>query len=250
MRRGHIVALVSGALTAGLAAGSLLVPSGGVADAQTECPPATTTTTTPGTAPFRDDQFDGSALQSFWREVDPIGNGTVSVSGGELRLALPQGGVVNHDNWPKSAWPVNRTLRVVQPVGAGDWTVETRIMNTDRDAGRFAGFLIESDANHFIRSDWDGNGTTVKLYVATWNGTAPFSPKFNADVTTAAVQWQRIRKQGTTYTVSTSLNGSSWTQRASFTWTPPPRLVGLNVGNSVGLPAYTARFDYLVARPG
>ena len=194
---------------------------------------------------FTNDRFNTRSLPGRWTEVDPIGDGTVSVSNGVVNLAIPSG--KDHDNWP-NATPVNRTLRVVQNLSPGDWTAETKILNTDVDAGRFAGMLIEADSNHFIRSDWDGDGHNVALYVGVWNGGASFAPKHNRPVGNQAVQWQRIAKVGTTYTVSTSTDGASWTRRAQFTWTPTPKRIGLNVGNSVGTPAYNTRFDYIVHR--
>jgi len=194
---------------------------------------------------FSNDRFSKTSLGGRWTEVDPIGDGTVSVSKGAVNLAIPSG--KDHDDWP-NATPVNRTLRVVQPLSQGDWTVETKILNTDVDAGRFAGMLIEADGNHFIRSDWDGDGENVALYVGVWNGGSSFAEKYNRPVGNQAVQWQRIAKVGTTYTFSTSTDGESWARRARFTWTPTPKLIGLNVGNSVGTPAYNARFDYMINR--
>lgn len=200
---------------------------------------------TTGCATFQDDQFDGTSLGSMWTEVDPLGDGTVRVAGGTLSLAIPAGR--DHDNWPQYS-PVNRTLRVVQGVLPGDWTVETKILNTDVDAGRFAGLLVEADANHYFRSDWDGDGTKVALYVGVWNGGPTFVPKYDVPVGNQAVQWQRIAKVGTTYAISTSTNGSSWVHRVTFDWAATPTRIGLNVGNSGKMPAYTAKFDYFIKR--
>jgi hypothetical protein len=107
---------------------------------------------------------------------------------------------------------------------------------------------VEADSNNFFRSDWDGNGTEVDLYVAVWSGGPSFAQKYNGNVTNSAVQWQRITKTGTTYTISTSLDGSSWTRRVQFDWASTPTKIGLNVGNSGAMPSYTARFDYIVDR--
>ncbi len=195
---------------------------------------------------FQSDQFTATKLSGVWTEVDPIGNGTVSVSGGVVSLAVPGGS--DHNDWPNKT-PVNRTLRIVQNVGPGDWVIETKILNTDIDAGRFAGLLVEADSNHFFRSDWDGDGDNVRLYVGVWSGGPAFDKMHDRSVGNNAAQWQRIAKVGTTYTVSTSTNGSSWTQRVRFTWAPTPKRIGLNVGNSGSKPpAYTARFDYFVNR--
>jgi hypothetical protein len=200
-----------------------------------------------GGCAFRNDQFDATSLSGVWTEVDPIGDGTVSVSSGTVHLAIPSG--TNHNNWPNTT-PVNRTLRIVQNLSPGDWVAETKILNTDIHAGRFAGLLVEADSNRFFRSDWDGDGDDVRLYVGVWSGGPSFEKKYDRSPGNHAVQWQRIAKVGTTYTVSTSTDGSSWTQRVQFTWTPTPKRIGLNVGNSGTRPAYTARFDYIVNRPG
>lgn len=196
-------------------------------------------------ASFQDDQFDGTTLSSNWTKVDPMGDGRVSVGGGSLKLMVPRG--TDHDNWPKYT-PVNRTLRVVQNLVPSDWTVETKILNTDVDDGRFAGILVQADADHFFRSDWDGDGTNVALYVGVWDGGPSFVAKYDRHVGNQAVQWQRVAKVGTTYTISTSTNGTSWVQRVSFTWAPTPTIIGLNVGNSGAMPEYTAKFDYFVKR--
>lgn len=181
-----------------------------------------------------------AGLSRSWTEVDPVGDGTVSVSGGALRLSIPSG--TDHNNWPDRA-PVNRSLRVVRAAPAKDWVIQAKVMNTDINSGRFSGFLVQSDANHFFRSDWDGDGTHVRLYVGVWNGGPAFVKQYDRDAGDQAVQWQQIAKVGTRYTVSTSLNGSSWTQRVQFTWTPAPKLIGLNVGSSGTNPGYTVRFD-------
>ncbi len=194
---------------------------------------------------FYADQFDTTSLSGMWTEVDPVNNGTVSVSGGALKLAVPSG--TDHDNWPNYS-PVNRTLRVVQNVRPGDWIAETKILNTDIDAGRFAGILVEADSNNFFRSDWDGDGSNVALYVGVWGGGPSFDQKLNSKVGNDAVQWQKVAKVGTTYTISTSTNGSSWTKRVQFNWAPTPTKIGLNVGNSGAMPSYTAQFDYIVNR--
>lgn len=181
---------------------------------------------------------------SGWKEIDPLGDGKPSVSGGALRLAIPAGldrYGRDHDNWPNDT-PVNRTLRVTRPVAGSSWTFTTKLLNTDRDNGRFAGVLIQASADHFFRSDWDGDGSHVDLYVGTYDG-SKFVKRHNGDTGGAAAQWQRIRKSGTTYTISTSTDGKSWKTRVTFTWKPTPTVVGLNVGNSGAAPAYTAAFD-------
>lgn len=201
---------------------------------------------TPGTAlvPFETDEFTGSTLNARWTEVDPLGDGTVTVASGVLNLAVPTGGSKNHDNWPDTT-PVNRTLRIVQNCGTGDWTVETKILNADANDAKFGGFLLQADANNFVRFDWDGDhGTSIHLYVAVWDNTGSFKQKLDAAISSDAVQWMRVEKVGTQYTASTSTDGQTFTQRVSFAWTPAPTLIGLNCGSSNTSTAYTAQFEY------
>lgn len=199
---------------------------------------------TPVTGPFESDEFDGGTLNARWTEVDPLGDGTVTVSGGVLNLAVPTGGSKNHDNWPDTT-PVNRTLRIVQNCGTGDWIAETKILNADANDAKFGGFLLQADANNFVRFDWDGDhGTSIHLYVAVWDNTGAFKQKLDTAISSNAAQWMRLTKVGTQYTVSTSTDGSTFTQQASFAWTPTPTLIGLNCGSSNTATAYTAQFEY------
>ncbi len=188
-----------------------------------------------------------TSLSPAWHEVDPLGDGHPSASGGTLHLAIPSGLDRlhrDHDNWPDKS-PVNRSLRVTRSPGTSStsWTFTTKILNTDTNDGRFAGALVQASADHYFRSDWDGDGSHVRLYVGTWDGGPSFVKRYDHDTGSAKAQWQRITRRGTSYTVSWSLDGATWLPLVSFTWKPTPTVVGLNVGNSGTAPAYIALFD-------
>lgn len=194
------------------------------------------------TGTTQSDDFAGASLSSFWIEQDPLNDCTPSVGSGILTLTVPTRVGLDHDDWA-SARPINRALRIMQPVLDSNWTVDTKILNADAHTNRFAGIRIESDFNNYLRCDWDGDGANINFYVSICTNSG-HTQQYNGAVTAGATQWMRVNKNGTTYTFYSSNNGTDWTQRAQFTWTPTPKLIGLCAGSSSAGVSYAAQFEY------
>jgi regulation of enolase protein 1 (concanavalin A-like superfamily) len=186
------------------------------------------------------DAFDAPATNTgLWSEVDPVGDGTVTQTGGGLRLALPGG--VDHDAWTAG----NRSLRAMQAVANVDVALEARFASRPTQKYTGEGILAEQDAGTYLRADWYSDGTTTRVFVASF---AAGTPTVRANVgvaTTAAPLHLRVDRSADTWTVAWSTNGSTFTTVTSFSFPMTLAAVGpfaSNAGSPV--PAWTATVDH------
>jgi regulation of enolase protein 1 (concanavalin A-like superfamily) len=204
---------------------------------------ATFTTTAAPAAAFASDDFDRASLGPAWTVVDPVGNGTVSLSGAgtpdaRLSLAVPAGSA--HD-----AWHTNRSLRVVQPAQDVDFTAEVRFESTPTQKYQIQGLLVQQDADDWLRFDVFHNGSGLRAYAAsTAAGTS--TARLNAATASAPSLWLRVQRAGDDWTLRTSTTGQSWTTVGTFTRALDVTAVGPFAGNSGSpVPAFTALVDYV-----
>jgi uncharacterized repeat protein (TIGR02543 family) len=197
--------------------------------------------TTAAPAPgLGDDEFDGTALDtSLWSIADPVGDGTVTVSDGQLHLSIPDG--VGHD-----AYRPNRSLRVRQSVNDTDYEIEVKFDSTINGTYKSQGLLFEQDDNDFVRFDFYSQNGTVKVFAATFvNGSV--SAKQNTSVGTSETttpSWMRVNRAGDTWTASYSFDGVAFTTFATFDHQIGVSSIGPFAGNAGANPEHTTIVDY------
>jgi uncharacterized repeat protein (TIGR02543 family) len=193
---------------------------------------------------FVSDDFSSGLVGNQWTVVDPLADGSVSVSGlgtADARLALAVPGGVNHE-----PWATNNSLRAMQRVANGNFGVEVKFDSLPTMAFQEQGVLVEQDPDNYLRFDLHSDGSNLRALAArVVNGT----PTVVADVVVPATpsQWARVTRVGDQWTYQTSTDGVAWTQRTSFDLPLAVTGAGVFSGNfgPVGnAPAFTTLVDY------
>ncbi len=178
------------------------------------------------------DTFQGP----FWRLVSPAG-GLASISDSHLFIAVPGG--ANHD----PLLPSNQAVRVVQTIGKEDFDVAVKIdsplVASDGDTSQ--GVMVLADNEDFLTFALTTNGTGIGLNARTVaRGVAT---TVLDDTYFSAYQnpmYLRLTKAGSAYVALYSVDGTNWTQAASFTDTTAPTSIGLFASNYNETPANAA----------
>ena len=168
----------------------------------------------------------------LWEIETPTG-GTVSVANAHLTIDVPGGS--NHD----TLVPSNQSVRVVQPIGDGDFDVSIKIDSpiTAADVGTSQGLMVIADQKDFITFGLFTDGTNISMtankvtggVAATVFNVASFNDYHNP-------MYLRLARNGTAYTAYYSVDGVVWTQATSFTDTRVPTAIGLFAGNYNSIP--------------
>jgi hypothetical protein len=205
-----------------------------------------------GLQPVSDD-FNASAINSRWTQVDPATGGTFEVVGAggvdpHLRIVVPGG--ANHD-----AWVVNESLLLLQPTADQNFQVEAKFDTLPAVANEFEGLIVRDEFENFLRFDVLADGTAaLRLFVGSiiFGGGAQVTRVDISDVPKPALGhigtvYLRVRRLGDQWTCSTSPDGKVWTQRASFTQAFTVAQVGVFAGNNTGNanpPEFSVLVDY------
>jgi regulation of enolase protein 1 (concanavalin A-like superfamily) len=192
----------------------------------------------PPAAALVSDDFNGGTLSNMWTFVNPVGDGSVSVSNNVLRISVPGG--VDHDVWTGG----NRAPRVMQTVKDADFEVEARFPSGPQSAYQLQGFIVEQDANNYLRFDVHSDGVKVKLFAASFESGAS-SVKVHQDIPMAGVYYLKVNRQGSAWTWSYSYDGVGWTTGVTFTRAMTVGKAGVFAGNTGSSPAFTAAVDYV-----
>jgi regulation of enolase protein 1 (concanavalin A-like superfamily) len=198
----------------------------------------TFTTSTPG-ASFASDDFNTCSLDPVWSFVDPVGDGSVSFDGTRVSLAVPGG--VTHDVWTGG----NMAPRLMQSMADGDFVVEAKFDSAVTAKYQMQGFIVEQDAQNFIRFDVHYDGSSPRLFAATFSNGSP-TAQANVAVPVSSPVWLRVGRSGDTWSFDYSTDGVNWTTGASFSFALNVSSAGVFAGNTGGnTPAHTAIIDYV-----
>jgi hypothetical protein len=179
----------------------------------------------------RPDSFVGP----FWTVVTPSG-GSASISNGHLFLGVPGGS--NHD----LLQPSNQAVRVVQAIGEEDFDVAVKIDSPlyASDANTSQGLMVVADDHDYLTFALTTDGTRIGLKAYTVSGGVASTVLDDA----AFDQYQnpiylRLTRAGSAYVAFYSIDGVSWTQATSFTYTTAPTSIGPFASNYNDTPANT-----------
>src|SRR5262249_1406013 len=145
------------------------------------------------------DDFNTSSLNTgLWTLVNPVGNGSLSMTGTQLKLTIPAGS--NHD---PAFGGVNNSMRVVQSVAHSDFVVTAKFdsIPTASQQYVFEGILAEQDASHYIFFQIAATGSSLvvdsNVVIA---GVETGKP--NAVISASGAIWLRVQRTGNTWTES------------------------------------------------
>ncbi len=187
--------------------------------------------------------FNSSTLGSGWTFVNPVGDGSYSLTNnpGHLQISVPAG--VPHDCWTA----VDRCPRMVRNAAAGDATYEVKIDGNPLTSNYqvYGIFLYQNSTNYLRFEYWYGLGN---LYVKAWkiiNGTGSEAIGGPVVALTGADSLQ-VTKTGNTYLLKYKLGSNgTWQTAGSFVQSGfSPAQVGIGVINDGSNLATTAQVDY------
>jgi Chitobiase/beta-hexosaminidase C-terminal domain/Bacterial Ig-like domain (group 2) len=172
-------------------------------------------------------------LGPFWRVVTPTG-GSASISNSHLFIGVPGG--ANHDALSAS----NQAVRVVQAIDNEDFDVSVKIDSplVAADGNTRQGLMVLSDSEDFVTFALETDGNSIGLGADTVAHGVPTTVLADKDFS----QYQnpmylRLSKTGSAYVALYSIDGSNWTQAASFTDTRASTWVGPFASNYSDTPA-------------
>jgi hypothetical protein len=207
-----------------------------------------TYTSTSGSAGVISDNLDETALNtSLWTIENPLGDGTVVMTGSGANLNVPMG--QDHD----LGATYDNTVRIMQPISNSDFSVDARFQSAVEIGNQDEGILVEQDSLDFVRFDVFFNGTTgaPELFaggISGGNETTFVSTPFTLAQGPLVL---RLSRTGNVWTPSWSTDGTNFTSASSFTFDLNAAKVGPYAGTrnatASNSPGFTATVDYFFA---
>ena len=191
--------------------------------------------------PTSDDFHSSSLNTSLWTVVNPVGDGTVSLNGTDAVLSVPAG--TPHDLWTGG----NQTIRILQTTSVTDFQVDVKFDSIPTGGNQDQGVIVQTDANNYLRFDvYSSSGSQQYVFAASFVNN---NPTVQADVAISGAKapfWIRVNRTGSVWTESWSVDGTNFTQTASFSYSLVVNQIGPYVGNCCGTssPAFTSYVDY------
>lgn len=191
------------------------------------------------------DQFTGASLNTstLWTFVNPVGDGSQSVSGGQLHLVSPAGAL--HD---PGFGGVDNSVRATQPI-SGNFTAIAKFDSIPSQQYQFQGILVDQDGSNWMYLSVGSTGSHVEVDMNTQLAGVNLNIGA-ATITPGASIWLSLSQLGTAWTAKYSLDGVNYTTLVSFTQAFTTADVGPYAANynssTPSSPAYTALVDYFV----
>lgn len=195
------------------------------------------------TSGLRSDEFQATALNTgIWTFIDPMGNDKVTLNGKQALISVAGGST--HDAWTGG----NMSARIMQPASNTDFQIDVKLDSVVKSAYQSEGILVEQDSRNWLRLDFYYDGSTVRLFAATFaNGSPTVRVETPWSVGSGPV-WLRLKRTGNNWTGSVSTDGANYTVGTQFTYVVRVASAGVFAGNyadvAANAPAFTAAIDY------
>ncbi|MBI5471261.1 MAG: hypothetical protein HY961_02845, partial [Ignavibacteriae bacterium] len=186
------------------------------------------------------DEFNSGTLNAAWQVVNPLGDGSQSMTGTQVHFAVPSG--VRHDMWEDD----KNALRIKQNCNNADFQITVKYDSGMNQGSQIQGLIVQQDSANFIRFDFNSDGTATLMFVATFtNNSATIRLNQAAlDTNNTAPLYMRITRNGASWKHEHSLNGTTWTTGVTFTHQLTVSSIALFAGNAGGNPAFGTAIDY------
>lgn len=188
------------------------------------------------------DDFSSGFDSSIWSYVDPQGDGSLSMSGGNtgdawLNLSVPGG--TKHDAWTTGI----QAPHILQPANDTDFEVEAKFESSVDSRAKIQGILVKQDSSNFLRFDFYHNDVSTNVFAATIAGASASVP-IDSVIPDGTPMYLRVKRVGDLWTQSYSLDGSNWTSAGTFAREMTVTEVGVHSSNAGANPAHTTSVDY------
>lgn len=186
------------------------------------------------------DEFNAVALNTnLWTIYNPAGDGSVTLNGSNLLLAIPAG--QKHDLWTSG----NESLRILQPMTNGDFYVEVKFDSPVSTTIQDQGIIVAQDTGTYVRFDVYRNGSAVNYYSASFVNNNPTVRVSRAITVNSWPIYLRAQRQGSTWTGTWSTDGVNFVAGTQFTLNMTAAQIGPFAANSgSSAPAFTGSIDY------
>lgn len=184
------------------------------------------------------DDFAATSLGSEWHFTGPSGTSAAVGSDGTdgyLQLVTPDG---NYD-----VWGTNNGARVMQAAPNSDFQLETRFLTVPSQQYQMQGFLVEQDAQNWLRFDTYFDGSVLRAFAAVTLGGSSAS-LINVAIAASTAPYLRLTRTGNVWKFEYSQDDTTWITAGSFTQQLTVTAVGIFAGNTGSAVGYTARVDY------
>ncbi|MBB5785863.1 ThuA domain-containing protein [Jiangella mangrovi] len=168
----------------------------------------------PSQCPVRDDEFDGTALDTCrWSRIVREAAGDYRVADGRLWVHTTSGGNFGANNNP----PVqNQFLQPVDP--DEDWLIQTKVHAPLEQRYQQVGLQYYEDDGDYVKLDLvadnlPGQPRTMRVELRSETGDVPSTTQPNlqpAPANPGDEWWFRLQKSGTTFTGWISVDGVTW----------------------------------------
>jgi uncharacterized repeat protein (TIGR02543 family) len=190
---------------------------------------------------IQSDDFHSTSLDPGWQYVNPVGDAVVVMSGTNVLIHVPGG--VSHTLWTSC----DCAPRLLQSASNTDFAIEAKFDSKPSLRHQMQGFVVNEDADTYLRFDVHHDGSSAVIFAAYLNGINPPSTKISLALA-GIPPYQRVTRTGSTWEYRYSFDGSTWTTAGTFARAMTVTQVGLFVGNSndqvYNTPDFVANIDY------
>ena len=209
----------------------------------------TTISATATVGPPVTDNFNSPTLNtSLWTFVNPVGDGSYSMTGTQLRLNVPAGN--NHDPVFGGA---DNAVRVVQPIANGDFVVTMKFDSIPTQEYQFEGIVVDQDAANHLRFQFGSDGNVLGVTaseIVSQNETSVASNVLTLPNGVTSL-WLQVQRSGNNWTESWSPDGATFNTAGTFTQVLTANDIGLFAGNyndtAGAAPAFSVLVDSFVS---
>lgn len=196
---------------------------------------------TNATSPVSDD-FNACVLnEGLWTFENPVGDGSFEMNGTQLILTAPAGSA--HDIWLDG----NDSVRVMQPTVDSSFEIITKFESVVTERFQMQGVLVEQDADNYLRIEFHHDGKSVQAYAAKFVDGQP-EPVITKVPLNETPSWLRITRNGSSWSMSYSFDGSEWFAAGSFNHFMTVKRSGVYAGNAnvstLAPPQHSTIVDY------
>ncbi len=179
-------------------------------------------------------------LDSARSVFDPVGDSTITVSGGLLSIDIPAG--VSHNLWNN----VNRAPRVRQNANNTNIEIKAKFDSILTEKYQFQGITVEQDNRNFLRFDFYHDGVSTRVYSASFVAGVP-TKRIRITIPDGTPPYLRVTRLGDQWAEYYSYDGANWVIAGNYSHSLSVTSVGLFGGNAGSLPpAHTVLVDYFV----
>ena len=164
------------------------------------------------------DDFNAFEINaSVWTFINPLGDGTLAVSGTNTPdaaaiLTIPGG--IAHDAEAGGL----RVPRIMQATNNTDFEVEAKFLSPVTTRFQMQGIVVEQDSLNFVRIDVNSDGFNTRVFVNRVTGGVPTPmASYSIGLNGVLPLYVRMRREGNNWSPFYSLNGVSWNPTGTFT---------------------------------